>query len=140
MGELGKVQRVVHLSLAGLLDPHQGQTGGFRTGIDLEDHRLQRALLDAAVLETDCEGAEPMDHGTLACKQEPCAPRGTRHERLFVLVEHKHHGCILSVPSDEGPVTGLCDGPEQAPQDAPFAAVALACWAHRTDLYPDRFF
>ena len=68
MGEFGQVQRVVYLPLAGLLHPHQGQAGGLRAGIDLEPHRLQHALLDAAILETDREGVEPMNDGTLACK------------------------------------------------------------------------
>jgi hypothetical protein len=92
MGEFGEGERVVHLALAGLLDPRQGQAGGFRARIDLEHDWLQRALLDTAIFETDRERTKPMDHGPFAREQETGAPGGTRHERLFLSVEHKHHG------------------------------------------------
>jgi hypothetical protein len=92
MREFGQMQRVMHLALVGLLHARQGQAGRLAPGIDFEHDGLQRALLDAAVLEPDRERAEPVDHGPLARKQEAGAPGGTWHERLFLFVEHKHHG------------------------------------------------
>jgi hypothetical protein len=78
-----------------------GTVSVFAPWINFEHHWLQRALLDASILEANRERAQSMDYGPLTRQQESCTPGRTGHERLFLGVENKNHGSILSLSSHQ---------------------------------------
>jgi hypothetical protein len=91
MDQFGQVQRVVDFPFCCGFHTRQGQASRLGARIDLEDHRLQRTLLDASILETNGERAEPMHHCALLLQQPARPPGCTRHQRLFVLIKNKDH-------------------------------------------------
>jgi len=70
MGQFRQVQAVMHLTLLGLFDAHQGYPAGFGTGIKPQGDRLHLTGLLASILESDGEGPHPMDHRSFATQQQ----------------------------------------------------------------------
>jgi len=141
MREFGQVQRVVHLPLAGSLDPRQSQAGGLRAGIDFEHDRLQRTLLDVAVrCRRIVNGLSRWTTARLRASMSR-ALLGVHGISGFLCRSSTNTiARLLSCASCEAPLPGSITVLSRPTQNAPFASVALACSAQRTDPYPDRCF
>ncbi len=91
VAHLTEMQRVMERALCRCLLPRNGHARGLAARIDLERHRLQRALFDPTILEPDHERAQPMHHRPPTREQQARPFGRARHEWLLVSVNNEDH-------------------------------------------------